>query len=169
MVVPCCNPHDTYLSVCFYTPSFSTVYRFFFFNLLCCTPPVMLVHPDRLRLLLLLCMACPVLVQLAQLFLLWGISPIPYISISFWILSLHQEIYPSLVSLPLLACLKSFLLYCLAWTYPIFSSVYYCNWVQLSLLTTQQANKSKDKVLRQGIDFIWRADWPRRWQTNVSK
>ena len=63
--------------VCFYTLSFSAVERFFFFNLLCCTPPVMLVHPD------IPCVACPVLIQLAQLFLLWGISPTPYIFLLF--------------------------------------------------------------------------------------
>ena len=117
--------------VCFYTLSFSAVERFFFFNLLCCTPPVMLVHPDRLCLLTLTYRAWHALYWSNLLSSFFSEASLPHLifSFSFWILPL-PKVYPSLVSPPLLACLKSFLLYRLAWTHPTFSSVYYCNWVQ---------------------------------------
>ena len=130
--------------VCFYTPSFSAVYRVFSFNLLCCTPPVMLVHPDRLRLLTLMYRAWHALYwsNLLSSFFSEASLPYPILSFSFWILPLPKFTLPWSVfpSWPV-----SNLSYSTVWLEP---TLYFpvCTTVtesKLSLLATQQATKSK--------------------------
>ena len=133
--------------VCFYTLSFSAVYRFFFFNLLCCTPPVILVHPDRLCLLILTYRVWHALYcfNLLSSFFSETSLPYPIFSFSFWILPL-PKVYPSLVSPPLLACLKSFLPYHLTWTHPTFSSCKKEKWLSgeaLQIAVKRREAKSK--------------------------
>ena len=148
MVVPCCNPHDTYLSSMFlYSVLLSSIQIFLFQSSLLyptchVSSPwqITLAHPD------VLCMACPVLVQLASSFFSEASLPYPIFSISFWILSLPK------FTLPWSACPSwpvSNLSYCTVWLEP---TLYFpvCTTVtesKLSLLATQQANKSK----RQGV------------------
>ena len=85
MGVPCCNPHDTYLSSMFLYSVLLSSREIFLFQSSLLYPTchvsspwqIMPAHPD------IPCVACPVLFQLAQLFLLWDISPIPYIFLLF--------------------------------------------------------------------------------------
>lgn len=79
---------------------------------------IMLAHPD----IQWHALFCPALFQLAQLFLVLGISAVPYIFLLFLNFT-FTKILP-LLGQPLLAFPKPSLL-CLAWTHLTFSSVYY--------------------------------------------
>lgn len=163
MVVPCCNPHDTYLSSMFlYSPS--QQYTVFLSILLCCTYlyisspwQITLAHPD------IPCVACPSKhwSSFAQLFSFSvSISPIPYI-FHLFLNSIFTKIY-----LPWSACPSwpvSNLSYCTVWKteptlyFPVCTTV---TPVKLSLSPHNRPINPRDKVLRQEVDGC-RDDWPR--------